>query len=292
VTTIALTGATGFVGRQILRALIERSCQVRIIKRPGSSLPDWADQTRIEITETPDLFAASQQQLETLFAGCDTLIHSAWYAEPGQYLHSPRNVDCLIGTLRLAQAFQTSDGRRFVGIGTCVEYDVGAGWLKPDTPLLPKTPYAAAKVAAFQMLSQLVPPAGLSFAWCRLFYLYGEGEDARRLVPYLRAKLAAGEIAELTSGRQIRDFLDVREAGERIAAVALSDQQGPVNICSGQPITVRELAERIADEVGRRDLLHFGAKPDHPFDPPCIIGSPCQAASADPQPPTQRDASR
>lgn len=272
-TTFVLTGATGFVGRQILRALIERGCRVRVIKRPGSCWPDCDNRNRIEIAEIPDLFAASRQELEPLLAGCDTLIHAAWYAEPGQYLHSPRNVDCLIGTLRLAQAFQTSGGRRFVGIGTCFEYDVNAGQLKPDTPLLPKTPYAAAKVSAFQMLNQLLPPAGQSFAWCRLFYLYGEGEDARRLVPYLRAKLAAGEPVELTSGRQIRDFLDVREAGERIAALALSDRQGPVNICSGQPITVRELAERIADEVGRRDLLRFGARPDNTFDPPCVCGS-------------------
>jgi len=51
VTTIALTGATGFVGRQILRALIERGCQVRVIKRPGSPLPDWDHQNRIEIAE-------------------------------------------------------------------------------------------------------------------------------------------------------------------------------------------------------------------------------------------------
>ena len=107
-----------------------------------------------------------------------------------------------------------------------------------------------------------------------MFYLYGEGEDERRLAPYLRAKLAAGEPAELSSGQQIRDFLDVREAGEHIAALALSEQQGPVNICSGQPITVRELAERIADETGRRDLLHFGARPDNPFDPPCVLGLP------------------
>ena len=291
-TTFALTGSTGFVGRQILRALIERGCRVRVIKRPGNRLPDWDNRNRIEIAEIPDLFAASRQELEPLLAGCDTLIHAAWYAEPGQYLHSPRNVDCLIGTLRLAQAFQTSGGRRFVGIGTCFEYDVNAGWLKPDTPLLPKTPYAAAKVSAFQMLSQLLLPTGQSFAWCRLFYLYGEGEDARRLVPYLRVKLAAGELVELTGGRQIRDFLDVREAGERIAAVALSDQQGPVNICSGRPITVRELAERIADEVGRRDLLRFGARLENPFDPPCIIGSQCQAAIADPHQPTPVDASR
>ena len=57
-----------------------------------------------------------------------------------------------------------------------------------------------------------------------------------------------------------------------IVDVALGSRKGPVNICSGKPITVRELAERIADEFGRRDLLRFGARPDNPVDPPCVVG--------------------
>src|SRR6185312_10194114 len=101
---------------------------------------------------------------------------------------------------------------------------------------------------------------------------YGEHEDARRLVPYLRSKLAAGEPAELGIGKQIRDYLDVREAGRMIAGAALSDTQGPMNICSGVPVTIREIAERIADEYGRRDLLHFGARPENLTDPPCVVG--------------------
>jgi dTDP-6-deoxy-L-talose 4-dehydrogenase (NAD+) len=91
-------------------------------------------------------------------------------------------------------------------------------------------------------------------------------------VPYLRAKLGASEPADLTSGMQVRDFLDVREAGRQIVAVALDTEQGPVNICSGIPITVRQLAETIADEFGRRDLLKFGARPDNLVDPACVVG--------------------
>jgi dTDP-6-deoxy-L-talose 4-dehydrogenase (NAD+) len=105
-----------------------------------------------------------------------------------------------------------------------------------------------------------------------LFYLHGEGEDPRRLVPYLRSRLAAGAPVELTKGDQIRDFLDVREAGRMITEVALGHEQGAVNICSGTPITVRQLAEQIADEYGRRDLLMFGARPDNLIDPPCVVG--------------------
>jgi dTDP-6-deoxy-L-talose 4-dehydrogenase (NAD+) len=163
--------------------------------------------------------------------------------------------------------------RRFVGVGTCFEYDLANSVpLAVDAPLKPLTPYAAAKAAAFMTLSQWLPIAGVEFCWCRVFYLSGEGEDSRRLVPYLRAKLAAGEPAELTSGNQVRDHLDVREVAQLIVNHALGDETGPINICSGVPVTVRQLAERIADEYGRRDLLKFGARPDNPLDPPYVVG--------------------
>ena len=67
-------------------------------------------------------------------------------------------------------------------------------------------------------------------------------------MPYLRQKLAAGETADLTSGNQIRDFLDVGDAARMLVNATLGSAQGAVNICSGRPITVRQLAEQIADE--------------------------------------------
>lgn len=162
--------------------------------------------------------------------------------------------------------------QRFIGVGSCSEYDVSFGYLSIDTPLNPTTPYAKAKVSTFLALSKLLPLRNIEFAWARLFYLYGEGEDARRLVPYLRARLSAGEPADLTSGSQIRDYLDVADAGAQIAALGLSEVCGAVNICSGHPLTIRELAEQIADEYGRRDLLRFGVRADNQFDPPCVVG--------------------
>ena len=59
-----------------------------------------------------------------------------------------------------------------------------------------------------------------------------------------------------------------------IADTALGTRQGPVNICSGRPVTVRQLVEQIADEYGRRDLLRFGARPDNEVDPPRVVGAP------------------
>ena len=272
VPLILLTGATGFVGRQVLRELASRNCRVRLIVRDGSQ-NRIAQSNAIEaIIATADLWSESLAWWADACRDVDRVIHVAWYAEPGQYLQSPKNLDCLAGTLRLAHGASHAKVRRFVGIGTCFEYDLSAGYLTVATPLRPSTPYAAAKAAAFMALSQYLPQQGVEFAWCRLFYLYGEGEDERRLVPYLRAKLSAGEAADLSSGSQIRDYLDVREAGRMLVEHALGSAQGPVNICSGTPVTVRELAERIADEYGRRDLLRFGARPDNLVDPPCVVG--------------------
>ncbi len=270
---ILVTGATGFVGRQVVRALAEKGAKLRAVVRPcriGSLSAEGGAIT--EVVTTDDLFSENDERLREICEGIDTIVHLAWYAEPGKYLQSGRNMDCLAGTLALARAAVATGVRRFVGTGTCFEYDVDACVLSVDTPLKPATPYAAAKAAAYLALSRWLPVQGVEFAWCRLFYLYGEGEDERRLVAYIRSRLSRGEVAELTSGNQIRDFLDVREAGRRIAGVALGERQGAVNICSGVPVTVRQLAERIADEYGRRDLLAFGARPENVMDPPCVVG--------------------
>jgi nucleoside-diphosphate-sugar epimerase len=269
---VLVTGSSGFVGRQVVAALALRGRALRLVLRAGRhALPVAGD--RVERTiHTPDLFAESPSWWADACAGVDVVVHVAWYAEPGRYLESPLNMNCLVGTLSLAQGAAAARVRRFIGIGTCFEYDVRAGHLSVDTPLQPTTPYASAKAAAYLSLASWLPLQGVEFAWCRLFYLYGEHEDARRLIPYVRSRVAAGEPVHLTSGNQIRDFMDVRDAGRMIADVALGDKQGATNICSGVPVTVRALAEQVADAFGRRDLLRFGARPDNRVDPPIVVG--------------------
>ncbi len=273
---ILLTGASGFVGRQVLRALAGQNRRVRPVVREGRQVQIARSPAVERVVASPDIFAESADWWAEACRGVDTVIHVAWYAEPGQYLQSPKNQECLAGTLRLAQSAIGAKVRRFVGIGSCFEYDLSAGHLTIETALKPATAYARAKADAFERLSQMLSRYGVEFAWCRLFYLYGQsgddGEDPRRLVPYLRAQLEVGAPADLSSGTQIRDFLGVGEAGRMIADAALGPAQGPVNICSGMPVTVRQLAERIADEYGRRDLLRFGARADNLTDPPVVVG--------------------
>lgn len=272
--TILLTGATGFVGMHIFKALRKLNEQVVTVVRTGKESLFQTQPNVRRIISSPDIFQESADWWAKQCNEIDIVIHAAWYAEPGKYLQSLKNMDCLIGSLNLAKGATMAGVKRFVGVGTCFEYDVSAGVLSRNTPLNPLTPYAGTKAALYMGLSQWLLEQSVDFAWCRLFYLYGEGEDERRLVPYLHKCLAKSEVVELTSGNQIRDFLDVAEAGRMVAEVALGAQNGPVNVCSGMPITVRQLTEQIADTYGRRDLLRFGARPDNTVDPPCILGIP------------------
>jgi len=270
---ILLTGASGFVGQQVLTSLLQTGNNISLALRTGTDLTPYKHEENIKsIISSPDIFTENKQWWMDTLQKIELVIHVAWYAEPGKYLQSEKNLDCLTGTITLAQAAAASGVKRFIGIGTCFEYDLTGGHLSTQTPLLPSTPYAAAKASVYSTLSQWLPEKAVEFCWCRLFYLYGQNEDKRRLVPYLHSQLSAGETAELTSGQQTRDFIDVKLAGKMIVDAALGSHQGAINICSGVPITVRELAESIADTYNRRDLLKFGARPDNLVDPPCVVG--------------------
>ena len=267
---VLMTGATGFVGRHVVRGLLSRKARVTAVVRPGRPHP--AGTTRLEVT---DVFAPDADCWARHVAGHDAVCHVAWHVDPADYLQSIRNYDCMGGTLALARGAAAAGVGRFVGIGTCFEYDLSSpDRLGTDARLAPTSVYGSTKAATWRALSESLPQLGVSLAWCRLFYLYGEGEDPRRLVPYLHARLSAGLTAELSHGRQVRDFMDVADAGDAVAAVVTGSREGAVNICSGQPVTVADLAHRIAAQYARPDLLCLSSRPARPNDPPFVVGHP------------------
>lgn len=268
---VFLTGASGFVGGQILKTLLASGHEVTATARSRNSIP--ADMTdRIKVIETQDLFSEETEWWQAALSGHDALIHAAWYVEPVIYLNSPLAVHCAWGSAAMVSAAASAGVSHFVGLGTCMEYRLPSAHLGPDAPLGPDNLYAASKLATFFMTKRRAEAASMRFTWCRLFYLYGEGEYEKRLVPYLRKCLEAGEVAQLSAGTQVRDYIDVVDAGRMIASIVDTGQQGVVNICSGQPVTIRAFAEGIADEYGRRDLLEFSANPIPAHDPAAVVG--------------------
>lgn len=267
---VLLTGAGGFVGSQVARALLARGHQVRATSRSGGPTEAVADIAgRIEWV-TADVFAAAPSELESLARDTELAVHLAWFATPGQYLASPENLRCVSGSLRLLESLASQGCRRALFVGSCFEYDFDAGTLAETSPVGPQSLYAASKLATSYMGEQLARLRGIEFAWARLFYLYGPHEDSRRLVPSVMGSLLRGESVDVTRGTQVRDFLHVADVGEALAAIALSELTGVVNVGSGLPVTIRQVVSTIESLVGRADLVRFGARPDNPTDPPMV----------------------
>ena len=169
------------------------------------------------------------------------VLHLAWYVEHGRFWAAPENLDWVGATLSLARAAAEAGATRFVGTGTCIEYDWSdqesagqPGLRRESDPLAPTFLYGEAKAACYRLLSAAAPGLGLSFAWGRLFHLFGPGENPARLVASLIAAMRAGKAAEIGSGRQLRDFMATQDAGAALAALCASGVTGAVNVASGE----------------------------------------------------------
>jgi len=268
---VLLTGATGFIGSQVARALLAQGHEVRASARAGrakDAVADVAD--RIEWV-TLDLFDASDAAIDALAHGTDACVHLAWFAVPGQYLASPENLRCVTGSLRLLESLAKQGCRRAVFVGSCFEYDFDGGRLSETSPVRPQSLYAASKLSTRYMGEQLARQHGLEFVWARLFYLFGPFEDARRLVPSVIGALLRHESVDVTHGAQVRDFLHVADVGSALATLAGSSLSGVVNVGSGQPVTVRQVVATLDALLGGDGLVRFGARPDNPTDPPFVL---------------------
>jgi nucleoside-diphosphate-sugar epimerase len=264
---VLLTGATGFIGSHVARRLAADGHEVHAVIRPGSRtwrLADVLERLRVETADALNRVAVEEAVRRVKPECC---VHLAWCAEPGVYLTSRENVSWMDATLRLAASLADAGCRRFVGAGTCFEYDLNARGFSESTATAPRSLYAACKLGTWLPLEQLGKLTGMSVAWARFFYQYGPGEDPRRLVASVIRALAAGQPARITEGAQVRDFLHVADVASAVAAVAAGRINGPVNVGSGEPVTVRDIVGRIGRIMGRSELIAFGALPYGPGDP-------------------------
>lgn len=261
-----VTGASGFIGAEVVRALDSRGVRVTGAsrRRPSDTCgaSDWIES---------DLLSDDPSRLVQA-ARARTLVHVAWITTPGIYVQGAANEAWLNASLALAEAFLAAGGRRIVGIGTCFEYDVDANG--------PRTAYAAAKAACRLGLGQRAAAADAGFAWARVFYLLGGRDHPDRFAPMLARKLVAGHPATISSGQVERDFIDVRDCGEALAALAASDANGDFDIATGLSLTPRDLATRMAAQAGRPDLVVVDPALDRPGDPQRLVGNPTALVQA------------
>ncbi len=291
---LLLTGATGFLGRQIAPPLRTLGFEVHALSRRGTS-PSPASRGRAGVgvrgSEAPvsahpapppqpgagvvlhaaDLLDEAQQAALLRDIRPTVLVHAAWDVEHGKFWTAPENTLWRDASLALARRFAEQGGRRFLGLGSCAEYadtdrDDAAPW--PETRrIAPATPYGAAKAALAAALASLP----IATAWARLFLMFGPGEPPARLVPSILAALAAGRPAETASGRPIRDFASTRFLGRALAALAASGVTGAVNVASGEARAIADVARFLGAAAGRPDLIRLGALPDRPGEAPFMV---------------------
>jgi len=251
---ILVTGAGGYVGAPTTRALVLDGCDVHVLGRLDPAVPGSTFH-RADLLQTVDLSATIEE------IGAETLLHLAWSVKPAKFWTDLANLDWTAASLRLFHAFAESGGKRIVGVGSCAEYDWSASPMTEfSSPVRPATLYGKAKANVWSLLEALGHQEGLSVAWGRLFFLYGPGEPPGKLVADAVNALLARRRFLTTAGLQRRDFFYVEDAGEALASLTLSSVVGPVNIASGQGISVRTLLEHIEAATGTNDLIDFGAR--------------------------------
>ncbi len=276
---VLVTGAGGFIGRWSVPALLRRGYEVHAVltRVQGRRLPSSLHGAQLHAVDLLDPVA-----LESVVGTVRPrqLLHFAWIATPGVYWRSPDNQLWLDASRRLLASFAAHGGRRAVLAGSCAEYDWSAGGTGVFEERRGATagasgasvlPYAECKLALRASLAAFASAHGLSSAWGRIFFQYGPGEHAERLVASVIIRLLAGRPAPATHGRQIRSFLHVADVAAAFAALLDGDVEGTVNIGSGDPIAIHELLELIARQIGRADLLQLGAREASPAEPAILL---------------------
>jgi dTDP-6-deoxy-L-talose 4-dehydrogenase (NAD+) len=145
----------------------------------------------------------------------------------------------------------------------------------------PANPYGFAKDVLRQQLGLLCSEHPYSLTWARLFYMYGDGQPASSLLPLLQSAVEKGDSEfPMSGGEQLRDYLPVQEVARQLVTYALDSMgHGPVNICSGTPISVRRLVEQWIDENGWDITPRLGVLPYPDYEPLAFWGVPESNAS-------------
>lgn len=242
---VIVTGATGFVGRQVTKILAERCIPYVAVGR-SAKLSEFPGCNKVLASDL--LMPKAAQTIAQL--GGTHLIHLAWYAEHQRYWTSSKNFEWAEATLSLVQAFAAS-GRHVTFVGTCAEYDWAYGLLNEQrTPLQPSTLYGQVKASTGSLTRAICRAADVSCCWARLFFPFGPGEHPDRFVPAVIDSILGLRSPFSIGNDSWRDFLAVQDAADAIVSLTLSGQDDVFNICSGIPRRIGDIVKEIGSAIG------------------------------------------
>lgn len=253
---VAMTGVGGFIGRHVASALLAQGAEVTDVRAMG----------------TYDLLRADDRAKAMNNLHADIFVHLAWVTKHGEFWISEANNAWEVATADLVARFFSNGGRRVVATGSCTEYDwTQGGVFSEHAPLAPHTLYGVTKARTGEALLRSAEEHGASAAWARIFFLFGSGESPSRLIPSMFHACLKKERMACGPHDTVRDFWDVRNLGEALAALALSDVSGPINVASGKGTSFGEIGGLIEKITDVRDVVHFNERPLGEGEPRIVV---------------------
>ena len=267
---ILITGARGFIGSKCLSEFSNQDCEIHAVSSQviESQSYRWHQTDLTDSQACRDLIKKVQPT---------HLIHAGWTAKPGVFWNDTHNLQWLTASISLFEAFFQSDhGQRIVGLGTCAEYSSHNtnDCCEVRSSTEPDTIYGSAKLSLYHAGMALASIYNKSFAWGRIFYPYGPGENERRFLPMAIQHLLNQTKMKCTHGNQIRDFIFIDDVVKSISAILDSDIQGAINIASGQGFSLRDVVTIVESELRclKKDCILFGALATPQNEPSRVVG--------------------
>ena len=267
---VAVTGASGFIGQHVLAELVKRNIEIVATSRTnkkgdcfGLKNIQWI---KLDIESPPgDCYKILEMP--------DVLIHLAWGGLPNY-----RSLHHFDKELPIHYRFLSdlvNDGlQSLVSVGTCFEYGFQSGPIAANAETYPDNPYGLAKDTLHKQLRQLQELHPFKLTWARLFYMYGSGQAENSLYSSLRIAVERGDkVFKMTGGEQLRDYLPVEDVAKDLVDLAFREKvKDVVNICSGQPISVRRLVEKWKYQNNWDIELALGEYPYPDYEPHAFWG--------------------
>ncbi len=264
---VLITGGTGFIGQNVVQELLKRGYEVHSLVFPPF-VPEQKGLFQYEIN------LLNSEDINQFFKehNFENLIHLAWYV--GAKCHvADLNIDWTIATLNLLNSFHKYGGKKFVGAGTVSEYEYKYGYLIENaTPTSPKTLYGECKNSVYKIAQTFCHQHNIDFKWPRIFNLYGPNEKPQRLMPSVINSCLKGEDVKVSDCLKFQDYLHVEDTARGIVEVFESNLSGAVNICSGKPVQLKYIVNKIAELTEFKGQILWGAIPSA-FGNEIVIGN-------------------
>lgn len=258
---IFVTGATGFIGKYLIKRLLNINCNIYAIDRKIKSKSVKSNSINWIPKGLEDL------NLDD-FKNIHTIIHLAAVGVSPQKA-SKRDLEFfnVYQSLRLIQLAEKAGVKRFITAGTCLEYgEESDNWdyIPTNATLKPLCPYSKSKAKCFKLLSQFSIENNIEMFYGRIFSAYGEGQYQHNLWPSLIRAANSGKDFQMTKAEEIRDFIHVDEVTRYLVNAILRDdiKRGEplvINIGSGYPIKLKDFAKNEWNKLRAEGKIIFGA---------------------------------